>query len=171
MVDANTFAAFPFLLTFFVSVLSYAPLSPAFNRSPGLNLCSSAKVLVGSRRDQLTWKTELSLLPSFELARTRTSGLLTASVFNYDSGDLPRREKGDSAAAQSVATKMFAAFVLSTALIGLNPAFAAEKAIPPSSNPYDELQPAGISYLGNRGPNLQVPIRSALTSIVPMLCR
>ena len=54
-------------------------------------------------------------------------------------------------------SKVLIAALLSTALLGGSPVNAADSQLAPlSKNPYDALQPAGQSYLGNRGPNLQV---------------
>jgi hypothetical protein len=52
---------------------------------------------------------------------------------------------------------VLAAIMLSSSPFILDHANAADYALRvPSKNPYDDLQPAGNSFLGNKGPNLQV---------------
>ncbi len=75
---------------------------------------------------------------------------------------------------ESIAKSMsavFATILLSTSPYVLDHANAADSTLrAPSKNPYDDLQPAGISYLGNKGPNLQVPHRRGIPSLVASHC-
>ena len=138
-----------FLLTSVGSISAFLPV-PSVISEPEISRL--AVHLARSRRDLQ----RISPFPSFQSVRRSRS--LSVSLSQDDQkATVGKGENQICLISRKTANSIILTGLLfSSTIQGVDPARAAEKLTAPSKNPYDDLQPAGISYLGNRGPNLQV---------------